>query len=434
MHAIYDLHYDFHRRNGWELIIRKEEGLAAEAISPLQRKMLQLYRIPHLLPVTVEEKDLRVTLHYSLSERRMLQHWIKGQKLSIEQFYRLLYQIVSILEDSKNYMLQEEGFILDERLIFIGKRVEEVYLTYLPLKEPPQGKALREEMFALLTRLIGSVEKLPGDGLQELLQYCRVEDFHLKGLKQRIQDRMRENPSIQSSPVETNERPADPPPEEESERETETKKDTDSPGRLYTIFGAISALSLAGIWRFYLANPAEPVLFVSVALSILIVNASVMVGWYMRKRKAKGKQGLRASKKEDRTLAERTTLLQNRQAKRDPQTVLLKESGQPLAKAFLLKEEAGDEETIVLDRDRLVIGRNEEQADYVIDHQAVGRAHLEVLRVGTTFLAKDLGSINGTRLNGDRLIPDKTYELSPDDTITLAGLTFVFQSAKETKA
>jgi pSer/pThr/pTyr-binding forkhead associated (FHA) protein len=56
----------------------------------------------------------------------------------------------------------------------------------------------------------------------------------------------------------------------------------------------------------------------------------------------------------------------------------------------------------LLDADLTTVGRHPE-ADIFLDDVTVSRRHAEFLRSGTTFEVKDLGSLNGTYLDGGRI-------------------------------
>ena len=62
----------------------------------------------------------------------------------------------------------------------------------------------------------------------------------------------------------------------------------------------------------------------------------------------------------------------------------------------------------------LLIGRGD-HCDLVLDDETVSNDHLEVARRGTTYLVVDLGSSNGTLLNGRAL--DKPMRLNPGDVL-----------------
>lgn len=56
----------------------------------------------------------------------------------------------------------------------------------------------------------------------------------------------------------------------------------------------------------------------------------------------------------------------------------------------------------LLDADVTTVGRHPD-ADIFLDDVTVSRRHAEFLRNGRTFQVKDLGSLNGTYLNGERI-------------------------------
>ena len=56
----------------------------------------------------------------------------------------------------------------------------------------------------------------------------------------------------------------------------------------------------------------------------------------------------------------------------------------------------------LLDADLTTVGRHPE-VEIFLDDVTVSRRHAEFLRDGTSFAVKDLGSLNGTYLNGERI-------------------------------
>ena len=68
-----------------------------------------------------------------------------------------------------------------------------------------------------------------------------------------------------------------------------------------------------------------------------------------------------------------------------------------------------------LSKSRTVIGRGTE-ADITVDDSGISRKHVEVLWDGTRAQANDLGSTNGSKLNGQRLV---SAALEADSVITI---------------
>lgn len=86
----------------------------------------------------------------------------------------------------------------------------------------------------------------------------------------------------------------------------------------------------------------------------------------------------------------------------------------------------GASERIPLTPGSFVIGRSEEIVQYVENTAGVSRAHVEILVTSRGCLLKDLGSKNGTRLNGESVAPYKEYPLQADDMFILAETSFKF--------
>lgn len=73
----------------------------------------------------------------------------------------------------------------------------------------------------------------------------------------------------------------------------------------------------------------------------------------------------------------------------------------------------------------LVIGRSE-SSGYVLTDDIVSRSHAEVRRVGDTFVIVDLGSYNGTFVNGAAITE---HRLSPGDEIVVGETRLRFESS-----
>ncbi len=87
---------------------------------------------------------------------------------------------------------------------------------------------------------------------------------------------------------------------------------------------------------------------------------------------------------------------------------------------------------IPLRGDSLVIGRSEEAAGHVDETNGVSRAHVEFVRVSAQWKVKDLGSRNGSRINGKPMAPYELYPLQPGDCVGLASSQYRFQLADGT--
>ena len=68
------------------------------------------------------------------------------------------------------------------------------------------------------------------------------------------------------------------------------------------------------------------------------------------------------------------------------------------------------------------VGRHGE-ADILLDDVTVSRRHAEVERIGERYVARDVGSLNGIWLNGQRV---DTAELTDGDELQIGRFKLVF--------
>ena len=73
---------------------------------------------------------------------------------------------------------------------------------------------------------------------------------------------------------------------------------------------------------------------------------------------------------------------------------------------------------VALDRDRVVIGRGR-KADLALAEATISRAHAAIVFDGRAFYVEDLGSTNGTLVNGARVTK---HALKTDDEIQMGKL------------
>jgi len=76
---------------------------------------------------------------------------------------------------------------------------------------------------------------------------------------------------------------------------------------------------------------------------------------------------------------------------------------------------------------RIVLGRDLSRANLILTNARVSGAHCAVWVENGRVFVGDLGSTNGTFLDGERLLPDMPHELFPSSELWLAGRTECFQ-------
>jgi predicted component of type VI protein secretion system len=80
-------------------------------------------------------------------------------------------------------------------------------------------------------------------------------------------------------------------------------------------------------------------------------------------------------------------------------------------------------EPIEIVKDMVLVGRRED-CDLRLDHKSVSKMHCIIVKTDGLLLLRDLGSTNGTRVNGQRV---RRAALLPNDRLSIAGFEFRVQ-------
>ncbi|MEC0257780.1 DUF6382 domain-containing protein [Paenibacillus lautus] len=183
------LKVDFKQNGGTMMVLDRAEGIQSSELNHVQLGMIRSSRIPHFLKLHMKEVDYKVTLEYDITGKKMLSQALKSERMTLTEYFGLLLQIVTALEDSKLYMLQPENYILHEDYLFIegSLHLGTLYLTYVPLAaSEASSNRLPILLKELMTRLLASVTELKGGGIQALMSFCSEQSFNLPGLKKLV--------------------------------------------------------------------------------------------------------------------------------------------------------------------------------------------------------------------------------------------------------
>jgi pSer/pThr/pTyr-binding forkhead associated (FHA) protein len=78
---------------------------------------------------------------------------------------------------------------------------------------------------------------------------------------------------------------------------------------------------------------------------------------------------------------------------------------------------------IEITKDLVLVGRKED-CDIRLDHKSISKIHCAIVKTDGLLLLRDLGSTNGTRVNGQRV---RRAALLPNDQLHIASLRFKVQ-------
>ncbi|MCS6866903.1 MAG: FHA domain-containing protein [Gemmataceae bacterium] len=88
---------------------------------------------------------------------------------------------------------------------------------------------------------------------------------------------------------------------------------------------------------------------------------------------------------------------------------------------------ADNSPSIELTKDLTLIGRDD-VCDVRLDHKSVSKLHCVIVKTDGVLLLRDLGSTNGTRVNGQRV---RRAALLPNDILAIASLKYIVQFGAE---
>src|SRR5580704_15518610 len=86
-------------------------------------------------------------------------------------------------------------------------------------------------------------------------------------------------------------------------------------------------------------------------------------------------------------------------------------------------------QSVDLIKDLTLVGRDED-CDVRIDHKSISKLHCVIVKTDGLLLIRDLGSTNGTRVNGQRV---RRAALLPNDTVAVANIKYQVKFGPEQK-
>ncbi len=85
-----------------------------------------------------------------------------------------------------------------------------------------------------------------------------------------------------------------------------------------------------------------------------------------------------------------------------------------------------EDRRIDITKDEFTLGKSEQKADYAIENKSVSRAHLMIIHKEDKFFVKDLSSLNGSFLNGEKLNPQEEVQIENEAELKLADVELKF--------
>lgn len=97
-------------------------------------RMMTQNRIGRLLGCSQRYLDGEAFLYYDISSRQPLERLYESRKLDVEGLRRILYAVAAVQQDLGEYLLDEQGLMLEPGTIFANVETEELYFCFNPEK------------------------------------------------------------------------------------------------------------------------------------------------------------------------------------------------------------------------------------------------------------------------------------------------------------
>lgn len=406
---------------GRTILVLTKKGLVVEQLLEFQIAMIACNDIPGVVKLEQKEIDSDVKLCYHLNGLISLGNYLKKQRISKSEFIEILVTIISHLFKCKNYLLNDNSFVLKEEFIYINPRSKQISLIYLPLEI--ESNSTEEFKSFLINLLINTANIDTEDNfVQLLLNQIKSDHFSLAEFREQLTAIT--GKGYIPLPSEATPWPISNKEQEEVQLDPVKFPDGGLPKpkmrkALFAILAIISVIyaiisALPVQYQVILSRPdkATAIIFGLIFTSLI---AFITVLSLAKKNKAQNFSPVVIDEKAPKSVID-TTLL----ADQSMETSLLSDCPFPYLKSVL------GEEKIIIDKPQFTMGRQKGISDHVIYNKNIGRLHAQISCSDSKYFITDLDSINGTFINGSRILSNKQHSLNHNDKVALANLEYLF--------
>lgn len=433
---IYGFRVDYEADSGKSFLVLTENGQGKPDLIEFQVEMIAKNKIPGVAGLTIREKDLETRFCYDISGLISLSNFFRRQKVSKADFIKILQNITGTLTGCKKFLLNDNCFVISEKLIFINPESLEVFLIYIPCRSTADIVDLFK---SFVTNLVIKTANIETDDnfVQKLLGLMKEEHQCISEFNTAIgrsEGKMTSDGSTLNGPGARRESaiPAisEAPQAPETAPLAESKKAVSYVPAILMLLTILSAVAvivskvLADLNLASVRPGSSWGIGAAVSVSCLVAGSGIYLG--LKKRASEtieAKPLPTESNSNQRELVENIEDVGSNSVNLSniDETVILNTWQQPV----LVGNE--EEDRIIISKAEFVIGRNLDTCDHAIRDKSIGRAHARIQNENGRFYIFDLDSKNGTFINGDRLVSNKQYELKPNDRVSLANLQFHFK-------
>ncbi|MBR1758324.1 MAG: FHA domain-containing protein [Lachnospiraceae bacterium] len=388
---------------------------------PYSAKMLRYNRLPGMPPLTVGFIDGQEEFRYDISGLKTLTTFVQEHSLHSEQIRNWMRTLLHLFSIGEGYLLKEADFVCRPEYLFLTPK-EELQVCYLEGYREPVGEQLRT-LLGLFLEHVDYQDEEAVALVYDLYQCCN-EEARAADLKEILEREKRvKKPEISVKEVVVE-------PEavsvlKEEVREKTPKKDVIFFVAMIVISGALMFLGGQIIGPDGEFHWLRTLAFVVVcAAAGFFTFRETLISWWKHRKEEEtfdwGEEMTHANEVE-RPEAMQTTLLTS------GETQLLTGMLPKMPFAVLEME---DGSSVAIEKVPFSVGALEKN-DLCLPVRTVSRSHAQFVMDDQVLFLRDLGSTNGTWLNGKRLSEEKQTELREGDAIEFAKERVIFHTVKQ---
>ena len=419
---------------GRTFLVLTKEGLTLEQLLEFQIEMISQNEIAGIVKLEVKQLDSNVKLCYHLNGLISLTNYLKRQRISKFEFTEILDNVISVLLGCKNYLLNDNSFILQEDFVYINPKSKQISIIYLPLEM--ECNVTQEFRSFLVNLLINTATIDTTDNyVQSLLNQIKADQCSLTEFREQLVSITGNGHQTLWFSAESSEQPSEEVPRPVTEINEEDPINSvklpygawSKPKMRKTVLTILAILSV--FWAGASTIPVEfrvplrpdKAAFIVFGLSLASLLAIIVILTLTKKNKAVHPAGLNTASDISAIFTEEkgsteTALLDNQSM----ETSLLSDCCFPYLKSAI------GEETIIINKAKFTVGRQQDISDHFINNKNIGRLHAQISYLNNKYYITDMDSTNGTFVNGSRILSNKEYLLNNNDKVALANLEYLF--------
>ncbi|WP_031342489.1 DUF6382 domain-containing protein [Ruminiclostridium papyrosolvens] len=453
----YDIHYENDSTSNY-LVLRPRSH---KKLIEYQVQMLLNNNVQGLLGFHINSVGNQINCFYEITSKCTLVNIMNRKKYNRNEFLITMLMITKSIIGIKNYLLNDNNILLDENNIYVDPETMNLFFVYLPFENNTND--LKTFLLNIIIKLAKFQDEDCDNYIQKILENIKSEMFNLIRLKELLENLLGQNikrnkPNESSGIAEKTATEKPKPPTKRGEVKIPnlpTKEcsyinvNTKSKDSL-KVFSKISLTQiivqpvvlviLITILTSKFVRMSENPKTTAIILSLIFIGIDILAIRILNEKKAESSESYKPLKyitekmRENSYAIAKQTITDKDNKKLEEihiekesyhggETVILPQS-QPQAKPYL--QERDGENIIKVDKNSILVGRMGSFVDHIIDNNAVGKVHAEILNEDDSYFIMDCSSRNGTYLNDDRIKPNTKVKVNNNDIIRFANKEFTF--------